>query len=61
MTTFEKVVEETKVCVVTVLQAAQVRNCASIAMKGKRFFLVPKNLDWHLSPPSFLFLSRQCV
>jgi hypothetical protein len=45
MTTFEKVVEETKVCVLTVLQAAQVRNCALIAMKGKRFFLVPKNLD----------------
>jgi hypothetical protein len=42
MTTFEKIVGETKVCVVTGLQAAQVRNCGSTAMKGKRFFLAPK-------------------
>jgi len=61
MTTFKKVVGETKVCVVTGLQAARVRNCASIAMKDKRFSVAPKCLGWHLGPPSFLFLSRQCV
>jgi len=61
MTTFEKVVGETKVCIVTGLQAAKVRNCGSIAMKDKRFFLAPKGLAWHLGPPSFLFLSRQGV
>jgi hypothetical protein len=59
MTTLEKVVGETKVCVVTGLQAVKVRNCPSIATKGKRFFLAPKRLGWHLGPPSFLFLSRQ--
>jgi len=61
MTTSEKIVGETKVCVVTGLQVAQVRNCGSTAMKGKRFFLAPKRLDWHMGSPRFLFLSRQGV